>query len=31
MAQGSGKLGVELIPLPAIQQRILVVGERHVM
>jgi ORF6N domain len=31
MAQGSGKQGVELIPLPAIQRRILVARERHVM
>jgi ORF6N domain-containing protein len=31
MAEGSGERGLELIPLPAIQKRILVVGERHVM
>jgi len=31
MGQGSRAQGVELIPLPAIQKRILVVRERHVM
>jgi hypothetical protein len=31
MAEGSGEQGLELIPLPAIQKRILVVRERHVM
>src|ERR671914_1916402 len=31
MAQGSGEQGLELIPLPAIQKRILVARERHVM
>jgi hypothetical protein len=31
MGQGFGAQGVELIPLPAIQKRILVVRERHVM
>jgi hypothetical protein len=31
MAEGSEEHGLELIPLPAIQKRILVVRERHVM
>lgn len=31
MAEGSDEHGLELIPLPAIQKRILVVRERHVM
>jgi hypothetical protein len=31
MADGSDEYGLELIPLPAIQKRILVVRERHVM
>jgi hypothetical protein len=30
MAKGSDEHGLELIPLPAIQKRILVVRERHV-
>jgi ORF6N domain len=31
MAERSGEQGLELIPLPAIQRRILRVRERHVM
>ena len=31
MGQGSGNPGVELIPRPALQKRILVVRESHVM
>jgi hypothetical protein len=31
MAEGSDGQGLELIPLPAIQKRILVVRDRHVM
>jgi hypothetical protein len=31
MGEGSAEQGLELIPLPAIQKRILVVRERHVM
>jgi hypothetical protein len=31
LTEGSGEQGLDLIPLPAIQKRILVVRERHVM